>query len=279
MQTDVQTTEDSLMAVKTGNDNDVSVVSTAPGQLRVIKRNGAVVAYDESKISVAITKAYLAVEGGNAASSSRIHESVAQLGRQITQIFRRRMPSGGTIHIEDIQDQVELALMRTGEHKIARSYVIYRAEHNRIREQKQEKQQATQTEITVTFEDGSQGPLDTARLQTIIKEACEGLEDVSAETIYKETLKNLYTGVNITVDGDVNGDGVVDTNDILAILSAWGQCKACPEDLNGDGIVDTADLLQVLQNFGVSEDNDSDINSDGIVDQSDVLAILMEMSH
>ena len=127
MQTDVQTTEDSLMAVKTGNDNDVSVVSTAPGQLRVIKRNGAVVAYDESKISVAITKAYLAVEGGNAAASSRIHESVAQLGRQITDIFRRRMPSGGTIHIEDIQDQVELALMRTGEHKIARSYVIYRA--------------------------------------------------------------------------------------------------------------------------------------------------------
>jgi len=197
MQTDVQTTEDSLMAVKTGNDNDVSVVSTAPGQLRVIKRNGAVVAYDESKISVAITKAYLAVEGGNAAASSRIHESVAQLGRQITDIFRRRMPSGGTIHIEDIQDQVELALMRTGEHKIARSYVIYRAEHNRIREQKQEKQQATQTEITVTFEDGSQGPLDTARLQTIIKEACEGLEDVSAETIYKETLKNLYTGVKM----------------------------------------------------------------------------------
>ena len=196
MHTDVQTTEDSPMAARTGND-DVSVVSTAPGQLRVIKRNGAVVVYDESKISVAITKAYLAVEGGNAAASSRIHESVAQLGRQITQIFRRRMPSGGTIHIEDIQDQVELALMRTGEHKIARSYVIYRAEHNRIREQKQEKQQARKTDITVTFEDGSQGPLDTARLQTIIKEACEGLEDVSAEAIYRETLKNLYTGVKM----------------------------------------------------------------------------------
>ena len=82
--------------------------------------------YDDSKISVAITKAYLAVEGGTAAASSRIHESVAQLSSQITDIFKRRMPSGGTIHIEDIQDQVELALMRTGEHKIARSYVIYR---------------------------------------------------------------------------------------------------------------------------------------------------------
>ena len=116
-------------------------LSTAPGQLRVIKRNGAVVAYDESKISVAITKAYLAVEGGTAAASSRIHESVAQLSSQITDIFKRRMPSGGTIHIEDIQDQVELALMRTGEHKIARSYVIYRADRTRMREQQAELQQ------------------------------------------------------------------------------------------------------------------------------------------
>ena len=124
MQTDVRPTSGSSQAATPNNDESLSVASTAPGQLRVIKRNGAVVAYDESKISVAITKAYLAVEGGNAAASSRIHESVAQLSSQITDIFRKRMPSGGTIHIEDIQDQVELALMRTGEHKIARSYVI-----------------------------------------------------------------------------------------------------------------------------------------------------------
>ena len=197
MQTDVQTTGDSPRTATPKNDDAVSVVSTAPGQLRVIKRNGAVVTYDESKISVAITKAYLAVEGGNAAASTRIHESVAQLGGQITEIFKRRMPSGGTIHIEDIQDQVELALMRTGEHKIARSYVIYRAEHSRLRAQKQEAEQPEHSEITVTFEDGQQGPLDTARLRTVINEACEGLEDVSAETIYKETLKNLYPGVKM----------------------------------------------------------------------------------
>ncbi|MDP6650985.1 MAG: ATP cone domain-containing protein, partial [Gammaproteobacteria bacterium] len=197
MQTDVQTTGDSPQTATPKDDDAITVVSTAPGQLRVIKRNGAVVAYDESKISVAITKAYLAVEGGNAAASSRIHESVAQLASQITVIFRRRMPSGGTIHIEDIQDQVELALMRTGEHKIARSYVIYRAEHTRLREQKQEAEQPKHPEITVTFEDGQQGLLDTARLRTIITEACEGLNDVSGDTIYNETLKNLYPGVKM----------------------------------------------------------------------------------
>ncbi|NQV69971.1 MAG: ribonucleoside-diphosphate reductase subunit alpha [Pseudohongiella sp.] len=196
MQTDVQTTADSSLSTPSSS-NTATVAATAPGQLRVIKRNGAVVSYDDSKIAVAITKAYLAVEGGNAAASTRIHESVAQLGNQISQIFRRRMPSGGTIHIEDIQDQVELALMRTGEHKIARSYVIYRAEHTRIRQQKQDSEQATHPAISVILDNGETGPLDTQRLQTVIDEACEGLEGVSADSIYTETLKNLYPGVKM----------------------------------------------------------------------------------
>ena len=197
MQPDVRIKDSSSFKEKSSNDESISMSDTAPGQLRVIKRNGAVVAYDESKISVAITKAYLAVEGGQAAASTRIHESVAQLARQITDIFKRRMPSGGTIHIEDIQDQVELALMRTGEHKIARSYVIYRADHARIREQNKEQREENHPEITVTLEDGREGPLDTSRLLTVITEACDNLTGVSAETIYNETLKNLYPGVKM----------------------------------------------------------------------------------
>ncbi|MEQ8314724.1 MAG: ribonucleoside-diphosphate reductase subunit alpha [Gammaproteobacteria bacterium] len=197
MQTDVQPVGESPRAAKPSKDDSLTPVSTAPGQLRVIKRNGAVVAYDESKIAVAITKAYLAVEGGNAAASTRIHESVEQLSGQISDIFKRRMPSGGTIHIEDIQDQVELALMRTGEHKIARSYVIYRAERSRVRQQKQESNKPTEPEIMVTLDNGEQGPLDTQRLRTVIDEACEGLTDVSADSIYAETLKNLYPGVKM----------------------------------------------------------------------------------
>ena len=197
MQTDVQTAVDPASPATPTSNESATLSATAPGQLRVIKRNGAVVSYDESKIAVAITKAYLAVEGGNAAASSRIHESVQQLGRQITDIFRRRMPSGGTIHIEDIQDQVELALMRTGEHKIARSYVIYRADHARIREQQIEEQKPDLNAINVILDNGEQGPLDTERLQVVIREACEGLEDVSADDIYQETLKNLYPGVKM----------------------------------------------------------------------------------
>ncbi len=181
--------------------NESTASGIEPGRLRVIKRNGAVVPYDPSKISVAITKAYLAVEGGQAAGSTRIHESVANMAGGISAIFDRRMPSGGTIHIEDIQDQVELALMRAGEHKVARTYVIYREERAKARTRAQEKadhaRRPREQDFAVTLQDGRQAPLDTVRLRTIIDEACAGLADVSADTIYQETLRNLYPGVKI----------------------------------------------------------------------------------
>ena len=103
-----------------------SVAATAPGNLKVIKRNGAVAPYNEDKIAVALSKAFLAVEGGTAAASPRIREMVGELTGQVSSTFKRRFPSGGTIHIEEIQDQVELVLIRSGEHKVARDYVLYR---------------------------------------------------------------------------------------------------------------------------------------------------------
>lgn len=105
----------------------MSVITSTPGQIQVIKRTGDVAAFDAEKISVAIGKAFLAVEGQQSADSSRIHDRITQLTEMVLNTFTRRLPSGGTIHIEEIQDQVELALMRTGgAHKVARAYVIYR---------------------------------------------------------------------------------------------------------------------------------------------------------
>jgi len=196
MQTEADTANSAAQSTTPVNEDQGSdLQATAPGQLRVIKRNGSVVTYDESKIALAITKAYLAVEGGNAAASSRVHETVAKLSKDISETFSRRMPSGGSIHIEEIQDQVELMLMRSGEHKVARSYVIYREEHARQRTRKTEPEQ--RSDILVTMDDGSKEPLDTGRLLTVISEACEGLDDVTGDAIYQETLKNLYSGVNI----------------------------------------------------------------------------------
>ena len=167
--------------------------ATAPGQLRVIKRNGSVVGFDAEKISIAITKAFLAVEGQQASGSSRVRDRVAQLTDMVMNTFKRRLPSGGTVHIEEIQDQVELALMRTGEHKIARSYVIYREQHAAIR------QQNTSTHhhptLQVTGADGQRKPLDLGALQSTMQTVAAGLDGIDVAAVVEETVKNLYDGV------------------------------------------------------------------------------------
>lgn len=189
---------DTLAAIDAMNTSDIT--ATAPGQLKTIKRNGKVVVYDDNKIKVAITKAFLAVEGGSAAASTRIHETVNRLTSQISKTFKRRLPTGGTIHIEDVQDQVELALMRNGEHKVARSYVLYREAHRKARETDLPESPTIAIEgapLNVTLHDGSKVPLDIQRFQTVVEEACQGLEGVSVEPIMKDALRNLYDGVPV----------------------------------------------------------------------------------
>ncbi len=188
-----------------------SIAATAPGKLRVIKRNGTVVSYDESKIEVAITKAFLAVEGGVAAASRRVHDTVKTLAQQITDTFKRRMPSGGTVHIEDIQDQVELALMRGGEHKVARDYVLYRESRAQLRSAAVKpalsaEELASYPVINVTMPDGTRAPLDMERLHTVVAEACDGLKDVDAKAILDEATRNLYDGVALA---DINTSLVI----------------------------------------------------------------------
>ncbi|MDC0237043.1 ribonucleoside-diphosphate reductase subunit alpha [Gammaproteobacteria bacterium] len=174
-----------------------SIAATAPGQIRVIKRNGTVVPYAEDKIGVAMTKAFLAVEGGTAAASPRIRELVAGLAGQVSSTFTRRLPSGGTIHIEDVQDQVELALMRSGEHKVARTYVLYREERARARKSEVVDSASDQSiTINVVRRDGDRAALDMERIRTLVTEACEGLEDVDAQRILTESLSNMYDGIS-----------------------------------------------------------------------------------
>ncbi|MDQ8039503.1 MAG: ribonucleoside-diphosphate reductase subunit alpha [Rickettsiella sp.] len=160
--------------------------------LQVIKRNGKPVNYDSNKIRLAITKAFLAVEGGQAASSTRIHEHVTQLTQQITNILQERLPQGGTVTIETIQDQVELALMRAEAHQVARAYVLYREERRKMREQT-----ASQSEIQlqITLSDGTQHPLNMERLSKLIIETCQDLAEVNPSLIFQETLRNLYDGM------------------------------------------------------------------------------------
>ncbi len=168
---------------------------------KVIRRNGKVTPFDRSKIEVALTKAFLGVEGGVAAASSRIHDTVRKMSVEVNNNLFRRMPDGGIVHIEDIQDQVELALMRSGERKVARAYVIYREERSQARAEKAEstgsksKKASKKDALQVTTSNGDTKPLDENRLRKIIAEAVSGLDGVDQDTVVKEALRNLFDGI------------------------------------------------------------------------------------
>jgi len=157
---------------------DETMSRTSPVEdavFKVVRRNGKVTPYDNSKIEVALTKAFLSVEGGTAAASSRIHDTVKKLATQVSESLFRRMPDGGVVHIEDIQDQVELALMRSGERKVARAYVIYREDRAQARAEKREttksKSETKKSKINITVSNGDTKPLDQNRLRKVIAEA------------------------------------------------------------------------------------------------------------
>ncbi|MFL9884295.1 ribonucleoside-diphosphate reductase subunit alpha [Paraburkholderia agricolaris] len=167
---------------------------TTYADYKVIRRNGSVVSFEPSKIAIAVTKAFLAVNGGQGAASARVRELVEQLTQNVVRALVRSRPNGGTFHIEDIQDQVELALMRGGEHNVARAYVLYREKRTQARGH-DEQIVANTPGLNVT-DNGVTRPLDMAALRGIIESACANLGDaVSADPIIAETVKNLYDGV------------------------------------------------------------------------------------
>ena len=180
-------------------------MTITPGQMRVIKRNGSVVPYNQEKIAIAITKAFLAVEGGAAAASTRIHNKVTELANAITITFSRRMPSGGTLHIEEIQDQVELELMRSEERKVARSYVLYREERTKARKletEEEEEQEQEESGIRVILDDGTEANLDISRMNVLVKEACDELNEVIPEEIIEEAFSKLFSPSSKTREGE-----------------------------------------------------------------------------
>jgi len=163
---------------------------------KVIRRNGAVVPFEPSKIAVAMTKAFIAVDGAQGAASARVREQVAMLTEQVVAALMRRKPEGGAIHIEDVQDQVELSMMRAGAHHVARAYVLYREERSRERAQQAAESGETQlTGLSVT-ENGAKRPLDMKRLEALVVASCEGLgPQVDPQAILKSAVRDLYDGI------------------------------------------------------------------------------------
>ncbi|HLS52047.1 MAG TPA: ribonucleoside-diphosphate reductase subunit alpha [Burkholderiaceae bacterium] len=185
-------------SVQAASKQDTKQKDSPWANYNVIRRNGAVVGFEPSKIAVAMTKAFLAVHGGQSAASARIREIVGNLTNQVLGALMRNRAGGGTFNIEEIQDQVELALMRSGEHDVARAYVLYREKRAQERARAKEDtapESTPETTLNVT-DDGVTRPLNLDVLRQTITEASEGLKiDIDVEGIVNETVKNLYDGV------------------------------------------------------------------------------------
>ncbi|WP_296509742.1 ribonucleoside-diphosphate reductase subunit alpha [Rhodoferax sp.] len=181
-----------LLSPTPGNE---SPATQAYSHYQIIRRNGAVVPFEPNKIAVAMMKAFLAVHGTQGAASASVRETVDGLTQQVIRALVRSRPGGGTFHIEDVQDQVELGLMRGGHHEIARAYVLYRERRTQERA-KQVATDAPAAPVIHVIDNGQRVPLDLAQLQSRIETACSGLgADVKAAPIMAETMRNLYDGV------------------------------------------------------------------------------------
>ncbi|MET9274497.1 ribonucleoside-diphosphate reductase subunit alpha [Kribbella sp. NPDC003557] len=164
-------------------------------ELTVIRRDGSSTPFDATKISVAMTKAFLAVEGSEAAATHRVRDLVTDLTGRVVTALTSRGASARSVQVEDIQDQVELALMRAGEHQVARAYVLYREERTKARTPADAAGVTTKPPLTVRAADGSRSPLDVDRLRVIVAEAAAGLDAVDPEQILDETLGACYDGI------------------------------------------------------------------------------------
>lgn len=197
----MQTALNSLSIPLTGapaqhdTDGTSPAVPQALSHYQILRRNGAVVPFEPNKIAIAMMKAFLAVHGTQGAASASVRETVEGLTQGVIRALMRSRPGGGTFHIEDVQDQVELGLMRSGHHEVARAYVLYREKHNQERAQKVI-QETPAAPVLHALDNGERIVLDLVRLNQIIESACTGLgADVKAEPIMAETMRNLYDGV------------------------------------------------------------------------------------
>ncbi|PUE40852.1 ribonucleoside-diphosphate reductase subunit alpha [Limnohabitans sp. Bal53] len=197
MQTDLTITPTTSGLMNLSADHAGAATVHPLNHYQIIRRNGAVVPFEPNKIAVAMMKAFLAVHGTQGAASASVREVVEELTQNVVRALMRSRPGGGTFHIEDVQDQVELGLMRSSNHEVARAYVLYRERRTQERSQQPQAVAAAPQEPALHVTDqGKRIALDLNYLKSLMVNACAGLgQDVSPEPILAETMRNLYDGV------------------------------------------------------------------------------------
>lgn len=197
MQTALLTSPDLSTTTNTAPEQPAQAANSLYSSYQIIRRNGAVVPFTPNKVAVAMMKAFLAVHGTQGAASASVRETVDELTQGVIRALMRSRPGGGTFHIEDVQDQVELGLMRGSHHEVARAYVLYREKRTQERA-RQPHTPAIETPLLHVMDQGKRVALDIRNLEALIQASCANLgADIKPDPIVSETMRNLYDGVPI----------------------------------------------------------------------------------
>ena len=193
--------DNSQVSAKIKNKNEINLLS-----LSVVRRDGSIAQFKSEKIFNAIKKAFLAQtkirnnkEKDNEQTSS-IHKTIEVLTDKVVAALTRRIADGDMIHIEDIQDQVELALMRDEHHKVARAYVLYREQRaaSRYHTKKLKEQIGVKvSSMMVTKRDGTKEPVSLDKITNRVSVLSTGLS-IDPIVVAQKAIPGLYNDITST---------------------------------------------------------------------------------
>ena len=194
-------TNNSSVSKKNEQKNNINLLS-----LSVVRRDGSITPFKSDKIFNAIKKAFLAQtkirndKQKDNDQSSGIYKTVEQLKNNVVAALTRRIADGDMIHIEDIQDQVELALMRDEHHKVARAYVLYREQRaaSRYHTKKLKEQLGTKvSSMMVTKRDGNKEPVSLDKITNRVSVLSTGLR-IDPITVAQKAIPGLFNEITST---------------------------------------------------------------------------------
>ena len=190
--------DNSQVSQKEEENKSVNLLS-----LNVVRREGSISSFKSDKISDAIKKAFLAQtkirnnKNKDKEQEDSIHKTVESLTHKVVSALTRRIADGDMIHIEDIQDQVELALMRDEHHKVARAYVLYREQRAASRyHTKKLKEQvgAKASSMMVTKRDGEKEPVSLDKITNRVSVLSTGL-NIDPIVVVQKAVPGLYNEI------------------------------------------------------------------------------------
>ncbi|MBL8814383.1 MAG: ribonucleoside-diphosphate reductase subunit alpha [Planctomyces sp.] len=176
----------------------------AQGEWIVRKRDGRLAPFEPKLIFRAITNAFRAEL--NLADSQPLEKDVEREITAVTDQVTRDIASDAATDrgagVEQVQDMVEIELMKRGHYRVARRYIVYRAEHAKIRSLQQqdtlEESETVRPRLYVKLEDGVRVPFDSNRIRRRLELACAGLPDCESDDLLQEVMKSVFDGISIS---------------------------------------------------------------------------------